>query len=128
MRKGVKSILVVADDDMVAAAVTAALVRAGYEVERKRHGPEVAARLSGPDGGLPDLLVIGIPVPTESGIGVLRSLLGILNERRRAIVLMGDATPEQEEELRRLGASALLPMETSSAEILGAVRDALRQA
>jgi len=128
MRERVRSILVVLDDDMVAAAVTEALVRAGYEVERRRHGPEVAARLSGPDGGLPDLLVIGTPVPIESGIGVLRSLLGTLNERRRAIVLMADATPEQEEELGGLGASALLSMETSSEEILDAVRDALRQA
>ena len=128
MRERVRSILVVLDDDMVAAAVTEALVRTGYEVERKRHGPEVAARLSGPDGGLPDLLVIGAPGPTDGGIGVLRSLLGTLNERRRAIVLMADATPEQEEELRKLGASALLSMETSSEEILGAVRDALRQA
>jgi len=128
MRERVRSILVVLDDDMVAAAVTEALVRTGYEVERKRHGPEVAARLSGPDGGLPDLLVIGAPGPTDSGIGVLRSLLGTLNERRRAIVLMADATPEQEEELGGLGASALLSMETSSEEILDAVRDALRQA
>lgn len=127
MRQSVKSILVVADDDMVAAGVTATLVRGGYEVERKRHGPDVSARLSGPDGGLPDLLVIGIPAPTEGGIGVLRSLLGTLNERRRAIVLMDDATGEQEEELRGLGASALLPMETSSEEIRGAVRDAFRQ-
>ena len=128
MRERVRSILVVLDDDMVAAAVTEALVRTGYEVERKRHGPEVAARLSGPDGGLPDLLVIGAPGPTDGGIGVLRSLLGTLNERRRAIVLTADAAPEQEEELRKLGAGALLSMETSSEEILGAVRDALRQA
>ena len=128
MRQSVKSILVVADDDMVAAGVTATLVRSGYEVERKRHGPEVSARLSGPDGGLPDLVVIGIPGPTASGIGVLRSLLGTLNERRRVIVLTADAAAEQEEELRKLGASALLSMETSSEEILGAVRDALRQA
>ena len=127
MRERVRSILVVLDDDMVAAAVTAALVRAGYEVERRRHGPEVAARLSGPDGGLPDLLVIGAPVPIESGIGVLRSLLGTLNARRRAIVLTADATPEQEEELGGLGASAMLPMERASGEILGAVREALRQ-
>lgn len=128
MRERVRSILVVLDDDMVAAVVTETLVRAGYEVERKRHGPEVAARLSGPDGGLPDLLVISSPGPTESGIGVLRSLVGTLNERRGVIVLTADAAAEQEEELRGLGASALLSMETSSEEILGAVRDALRQA
>lgn len=128
MRQSVKNILVVADDDMVAAGVTATLVRAGYEVERKRHGPDVSARLSGPDGGLPDLLVISTPVPTESGIGVLRSLLGTLNERRRVIVLTAEAAAEQEEGLRGLGASALLSMDASSEEILGAVRDALRQA
>jgi len=128
MRRRVGSILVVLDDDMVAARVTEALVRSGYEVERKRHGPDVSARVSGPDGGLPDLLVIGAPGPTDGGIGVLRSLLGTLNERRRTIVLTADAAAEQEEELRGLGASAVLSMETSSEEILGAVREALRQA
>jgi hypothetical protein len=41
---------------------------------------------------------------------------------------MAEATPEQERELRGLGAIAVLPVGTSSEEILGAVRDALRQA
>lgn len=128
MRERVRHILVVADDNTVAATVTEMLLRAGYEVERTRHGPETAARLSVPDGDLPDLLVLNIPIPTESGIAFLRSLRDTLNERRPVVVLTAGATSEQEEEIRELGASALLSTETSSEALLGAVRDALRQA
>ncbi|MCJ7752258.1 MAG: response regulator [Armatimonadetes bacterium] len=128
MRERVRNILVVADDDTVAATVTEILVRAGYEVERARHGAQAETRLSVADRGLPDLLVLNIPIPTEGGIGVLRSLRDTLNERRPVVVLTAGATPEQEEEMRKLGASALLSRATSSEELLGAVRDALRQA
>lgn len=127
MRQGVKSVLVVADDDMVAAGVTATLVRAGYEVERKRHGPEVAARVSGSEESLPDLLVIGAPGPVDGGVDAVRSLMGTLNGRRRAIVLMAEGDGEQEGALGELGAGAVLSVEAPAEEILDAVREALRQ-
>ncbi|HUU55127.1 MAG TPA: response regulator [Armatimonadota bacterium] len=128
MRERVRDILVVEDDDTVAATVTEILVRAGYEVERTRHGAEAVTRLSVPDRGLPDLLVLSIDIPMKSGIGVLRFLRETLHSRRPVVVLTAGATPEQEEEIRKLGASALLSRATSSEALLGAVRDALRQA
>ncbi len=128
MRERVSSILVVEDDDTVAATVTETLVRAGYEVERARHGEEAVTRLSVPDRGLPDLLVVNIAVPMKSGTGVLQFLRETLRSRRPVVVLTAGATPEQEEELRRLGPNALLSRATSSEALLGAVRDALRQA
>jgi CheY-like chemotaxis protein len=122
-----RDILVVGDDDTGVATVTKILVRAGYEVERTRPGPDTFSRVSGPDSAAPDLLVISIAEPLDEGIGALRSLRETLDSQIPVVVLAPGITPEQEEEIRGLGVSALLPRTTPSESLLAAVRDALRQ-
>jgi DNA-binding response OmpR family regulator len=124
----VRNILVIEDDDTVAASVIGILVGAGFEAERTRQGPEALARLSVPDEGLPDLLVVGITGPVEDGIRVLGSLRETVSGGRPVVVLTAGLTPEQEEMIRELGVSALLSRTPSSELLLGAVRDTLRQA
>jgi DNA-binding response OmpR family regulator len=128
MRTRVRNILVIEDDDTVAASVIGILVGAGFEAERTRQGPEALARLSVPDEGLPDLLVVGITGPVEDGIRVLGSLRETVSGGRPVVVLTAGLTPEQEEMIRELGVSALLSRTPSSELLLGAVRDTLRQA
>jgi CheY-like chemotaxis protein len=118
-------VLVVEDDDGVAEVVSEVLTRGGYSVERARHGAEAMVRLTAPDNGLPDLIVLDVNMPLENGVEVLRLVRRGLGRDVPVVVLTGGATPEQEEEMRVLGVSVYLSKPVSGEVLLEAVREAL---
>ena len=120
-----RRVLIVEDDAQVSAFLQELLVRDGYEVQQARHGAEAMVLLTGPVENLPDLVVLDINLPLQSGVEVLVFLRDTLHSRIPVVVLTASATQDQEEDLNSLGVSAYLRKPVTSAVLLSEVERAL---
>src|SRR5687768_8273599 len=93
-------ILIVDDEPQVAELLSRSLAREGHATTIAHSGDE-ALRLIG--SGSPDALFLDISMPGLNGLDVLAEV-----KRRRpnlpVVVITGNATPEEVDEVRRLGA------------------------
>lgn len=118
-------VLIVEDNPEVLSVLRELLVRNGYDVYEARHGAEALVQLSTPKESLPDLILLDIGLPLEGGVGVLSFLRRTIHSALPVIVLTASASPEQEQEIQRLGVSAYLRKPASGELLLGEVRRAL---
>ncbi|MFK5582756.1 response regulator transcription factor [Serinicoccus sp. LYQ131] len=65
-------VLVVEDDDKIAAPLVRTLEREGHTVERFAEGRPAVQRLGGPDGAVVDLLLLDLGLPDMDGLDVCR--------------------------------------------------------
>jgi len=118
-------ILIVEDNPEVMAVLRELFLRSGYDVQEARHGAEALVQLSAPKDALPDLMILDIGLPLESGVGILEFLRRTLHSALPVIVLTASATPQQEEELERLGINAYLRKPAPSDLLLAEIKRAL---
>jgi DNA-binding NtrC family response regulator len=93
-------ILIVDDEPQVAEVLAKSLAREGHNAEVVHSGEEALKVVSTVE---PDALFLDVSMPGMSGLHVLAEL-----KRRRpslpVVVITGNATPEQVDEVKRLGA------------------------
>lgn len=65
-------VVVVEDDDKIAAPLVRTLEREGHTVERFAEGRPAVQRLDGPDGAVVDLLLLDLGLPDMDGLDVCR--------------------------------------------------------
>jgi DNA-binding response OmpR family regulator len=66
-------VLIVEDDETIAAPLAKGLAREGFEVERMTRGREVIARLKG-GGAIPDIVLLDLGLPDVDGFDVCRQV------------------------------------------------------
>jgi len=117
-------ILIAEDNDQIAAAVEALLVRRGMTVERAGDGVDALGRVA---RNPPDLLLLDLRLPRLSGIELLKKLRQ--SPRTLAIpviIITGAYRGEQHSRAARaLGVSAYLEKPFKSGELLAAIAAAL---
>jgi len=120
-----KRVLVVEDNPEVLAVLREVLARHGYEVEEARHGAAALVALTRPAASLPDVVILDIGLPVQSGVSILDFVRNVRRSDVPVVVLTGSATHEQEAELQHLGISEYLRKPASSQAVLAAVARAL---
>jgi len=118
-------ILVLEDDDAIAAFVTTALEREGYSVARVRTGQEALSRLQ---GNIPDLMLLDLMLPGDvDGLQVCRTIRGGETYLPIIIVTAKDADVDKIVGLE-LGADDYITKPFNTRELLARVRAVLRLA
>lgn len=118
-------VLVVEDNQELAAVLQELLTRHGYEVVIARNGMEALIPLSGPVTERPHLVLLDVNLPLQSGVSVLDFVRNALQSKLPVVVLTASANPAQEAELRRLGVSDFLRKPAPAQQVLAAVTSAL---
>jgi len=99
------TILIVDDEPEVAEVLARSLAREGHRALVAHSGPEALALI---EPGEPDAVFLDVSMPGMNGLEVLAEV------RRRkpglpVVVITGRATPDEVEELKRLGAVDVIP-------------------
>ena len=120
-----RRVLIVEDNQELTAFLTELLGAHGYEVVHAQNGVEALVALTAPAGDLPNVVLLDLGLPLESGVSVLSFIRDVLRSRLPVIVLTGRGDPDAERAVRELGISAYLAKPASSEEVLGALSRAL---
>jgi DNA-binding response OmpR family regulator len=120
--KQVKKILIVEDDRNIATALAVRLKSYGYEVAV---APDA---MSGVNSSLklrPDLILLDIAMPADSGFSVAERLLRLLPTMTPFIFLTASKQPGLREKAKELGAAGFFEKPYKAEEVLVAIRGAL---
>lgn len=118
-------VLVVEDDTEVIRLLEQLLLEQGYQVLKARNGVEAMVAVSAPAPESPDVILLDLGLPLESGVSVLRFLRDVMQSGLPVIVITGRADPEEERAVRELGVSQYLRKPVSPEGVLGAISRAL---
>ncbi|UCC69381.1 MAG: response regulator transcription factor [Armatimonadota bacterium] len=118
-------VLVVEDDEELMGFLEDLLVANGYEVMPARNGVEAMVALTAPDGENPQVVLLDLGLPLESGVSVLTFLRNVLRSGVPVVVLTGQQDPEGEAAVRELGISSYLRKPAPPGEVLAALARAL---
>lgn len=118
-------VLVVEDDPAVLRFLSDLLTAAGHEIITARNGVEAFIALTTPPPELPQVIILDLGLPLESGVTVLSFLRTVLNSGVPVVVLTGSQNPEEEHAVRELGISIYLRKPASPQQILAAVSKTL---
>lgn len=118
-------VLLVEDNPEVLAFLRELLLLHGYEIEEAHNGVQAVLALTRPPAELPDVALLDIGLPLESGVSVLEFVRNALRSDLPVIVLTASANAEQEEELLKLGITRYLRKPASSEQVLSAISEAL---
>ena len=122
---GGKSILVVEDEAALAAAVSDALVDAGYVVKHAADGEEALVRISGQAF---DLVICDLKMPKLDGQAFYASLVDVVPSlATRVIFVTGDVAGTQAERFLEDSGCPYLEKPFRLADLLKAVRDGLSE-
>lgn len=116
-----RRILIVEDDAGLVDFLAELLSEHGYEVIRAQNGVDALVALTAPTSELPDVVLLDLGLPLESGISVLGFIRDVVRSRLPVIVLTGSTDPDEEQAVRKLGVCAYLTKPASSEQILSAV-------
>jgi len=122
---GTTRVLVVEDEAEVLRFLEELLAGHGYEVIEARNGLEAMVALTAADPQLPDVVVLDLGLPLESGVSVLTFLRTVMRSGLPVIVLTGGTDREEEAAVRELGVAAYLRKPASGQEVLAALLRAL---
>jgi DNA-binding response OmpR family regulator len=118
---GGKRVLVIEDQEDLAALYEAALERAGFEVSKAYTGEEGLALFE--DNGA-DALVMDMTLPEMHGVQTLQQIRG-LNANVPVVVVTGETSDATRRQCERLGVQEYLSKPAAHDEILSALRRAL---
>lgn len=118
-------VLVVEDDRAVMSMLTEVLVRSGYEVVPARNGVAAMVALTAPEPECPNLVLLDLGLPLESGVSVLSFLRNIMRSGLPVVVLTGHSDAQEEAAVRELGVSEYLHKPASPQQSLAALSRAL---
>jgi DNA-binding response OmpR family regulator len=118
-------ILVVEDNEEIIRFLDALLVANGYAVVLARNGVEAMVALTAPQREAPDLVLLDLGLPLESGVSVLTFLRNVMRSGPPVIVLTGRQDPDEEAAVRKLGVSSYLRKPAPSEQVLAAISRAL---
>src|SRR4051812_49263671 len=115
-------LLVVEDDQQIAALLRSTLTRAGYKVVEARDG---RAALSAREIDRPDLILLDLGLPDHDGLDLITRLRG--EPATRIIVVSAREAAEQKVAALDLGADDYVTKPFDTGELLARIRAALRQ-
>ena len=115
-------LLVVEDDQQIAALLRSTLTRTGYKVVEARDG---RAALSAREIDRPDLILLDLGLPDHDGLDLISRLRG--EPATRIIVVSAREATEQKVTALDLGADDYVTKPFDTGELLARVRAALRQ-
>ena len=118
---GGKRVLVVEDQEDLAALYEAALVKEGFEVSKAYTGEEGVAIFE--DKGA-DAVVLDMTLPEMHGLQALQTIRG-LNANVPVVVVTGETSAETRHQCERLGVQQYLSKPADYRDILDAIRHAL---
>lgn len=119
-------VLVVEDDEEVGRFLEEVITASGYLVVRAKNGGEAVAALAAPEQEAPHAVLLDLNLPLESGVSVLSFLRNVMHSGLPVVVLTGSGGAEEERAARSLGVSDYLLKPASRAQVLQALRSALR--
>ena len=114
-------VLVIEDQEDLAALYEAALRKEGYEVSKAYTGEEGVALFE--DHGA-DAVVLDMTLPEMHGVETLRTIRGI-NANVPVVVVTGETADETRRQCERLGVQEYLSKPAGYGDIMGALRHAL---
>ena len=120
-----RRILVVEDEDQLAGYLADLLGSNGYLVTKARNGVEAMVALTGPGEDGPEVVLLDLGLPLESGVSVLSFLRNVLQSGAPVVVLTGHNDPDEEATVKELGVSAYLRKPVGAEELLEAINQAL---
>jgi DNA-binding response OmpR family regulator len=97
-------LLLIEDDESVAEVLADVFAADGHETEIRHTGEDGLAYLA---RERPDAVVLDVRLPTLDGVGVLRQIRST-NPTLPVIIMTGLATPEELDEIRRLGVTEIV--------------------
>lgn len=115
-------LLVVEDDQQIAALLRSTLTRAGYKVVEARDG---RAALSAREIDRPDLILLDLGLPDHDGLDLIGQLRG--EPATRIIIVSAREATEQKVTALDLGADDYVTKPFDTGELLARIRAALRQ-
>ena len=118
-------VLVVEDDLEVMKVLTEMLVQHGHEVVPAQNGVAAMVALTAPDPDCPEVVLLDLGLPLESGLSVLSFLRNVMRSGLPVVVLTGRNEPEEEAAVRALGVSDYLHKPASPSAILAAIAKAV---
>jgi DNA-binding response OmpR family regulator len=118
-------VLVVEDEPEVLILLTDLLTRHGYEVLPARNGISAMVALTVPEPDGPQIVLLDLGLPLESGASVLSFLRNVVRSGIPVVVLTGRTDAEEETAVRALGVSEYLHKPASPHQILSALSTAL---
>jgi len=117
------NILIVDDETNIRLMLRTALKSEGYVIREARDGREAMEAI---DREVPDLMILDLSMPALDGLGVLKELRGMRDERKpRIIVLTAYGSIPTAVKATRLGAVDFLEKPVSPDEVREAVAAAL---
>jgi two-component system KDP operon response regulator KdpE len=125
MGNGLGRVLVVEDNGELMALLVELLSGHGYEVTEARNGVEAMVALTAPENESPDVVLLDVGLPLESGVSVLAFLRNVMQSGLPVVVLTGTADPNEEAAMRDLGISAYLRKPAPQQDVLTAIKQAL---
>ena len=120
-----RTCLVVEDEDELLAYLADLLASNDYLVTRARNGVEAMVALATPTNHIPDVVLLDLGLPLESGVSVLSFLRNVLQSGAPVVVLTGHNDPDEEAATTELGVSAYLRKPAGAEELLRAIEEAL---
>ena len=118
---GVKRVLVIEDQEDLAALYQSALVKEGYEVSKAYTGEEGVALFE--DNGA-DAVMLDMTLPEMHGVQTLQAIRN-LNANVPVVVVTGETSDETRQQCERLGVQQYLSKPADYRDILAALRAAL---
>ena len=118
---GAKRVLVVEDQEDLAALYESALTKEGYEVSKAYTGEEGVAFFE--DNGA-DAVMLDMTLPEMHGVQTLQAIRG-LNANVPVVVVTGETSDETRQQCERLGVQQYLSKPADYRDILAALRGAL---
>ena len=118
---GGKRVLVIEDQEDLAALYESALSKEGYEVSKAYTGEEGVALFE--DNGA-DAVVLDMTIPEMHGVQTLQTIRG-LNANVPVVVVTGETSDETRQQCERLGVQQYLAKPADYRDILAALRGAL---
>jgi DNA-binding response OmpR family regulator len=118
------TLLVVEDDEMVCEAITRLFVREGYLVLTASTGHDAMGVLRTPQEPV-DVVLLDIGLPDVSGTDLCARMRQVC-PNLPIVVCSGAASPEEIEELHRLGVTSFFPKPIALSDLVAAVRAACK--
>jgi len=125
MGNGLGRVLVVEDNAELMAVLAEVLSGQGYQVMEARNGVEAMVALTAPENESPDVVLLDVGLPLESGVSVLAFLRNVMQSGLPVVVLTGSADPGEEAAMRDLGISAYLRKPAAQQDVVAAIKRAL---
>jgi putative two-component system response regulator len=123
-RKGIRSQLLIVDDDPLARELACQILGPHYELDIAADAQEARGKLI---GGSPDLLLCDIYMPGESGLDLAEWLLSRIDNDVAVVMISGSDDPNMVEHAFELGAYGYLVKPYRRGDLLITVSSALRR-